>query len=179
MLYWPQSSEFPDVYNAALASERAARDRIVSDLEEGSHKRMDGEDDFINAMEESTARMDDLSGVGGGSNGGNIIPDFEADLSELDERLLEARLGYPTDQEHMASGVVEPLLGLGLTDTVSADEVWSFIIYECHLVREITAYSEDRERGGEEYRTYTQQAYLRRPSPDGSGPQSHLGEQEP
>ena len=62
-----------------------------------SSKKMEGEAIFIKATEESTARMDELSGVDG--KGGGITPGLEDDFSDLDDRIKEARSIYLTDQE--------------------------------------------------------------------------------
>ena len=66
-------------------------EQVVADFTGVIRKRMKGEAIFINAMEESTARMDKLLGVGG--KGGGIITVLEADLSDTENRIQEARLG--------------------------------------------------------------------------------------
>ena len=178
----PISADCPDVCGAALASERADRDRAVSEFREGSEKRIQGGVVFERAMEVSTSRMNELSGSGSGSGvvgegggggvgegvGIGIIPGLEAELSDLNDSFRGIRSAYLADRERAASGIAEPLLEPGVADAVTEDEVRSFIVYACQLAGEIASYSvddaEDGGGGGEgDDRTHAQQAYMRRP----------------
>ena len=72
-------------------------------------------------MGESTASMDDILDVGGKNV--SIMPVLEANFSNLDNRIREARPRFLTDRECMYLGVTETLLGIGVADTMSADMV--------------------------------------------------------